>query len=72
MCSNREPPYVGQFRSGIAPADVVDAFKDVASALEDRDRLINEARGEYNAAIPRAAAKPSGRGKKRWALPSRA
>lgn len=36
------------------PAPVVDAFKDVASALEDRDRLINEARGDYNEAIPRA------------------
>lgn len=36
------------------PGDVVDAFKDVASALEDRDRFINEAVGEYNAAIPRA------------------
>ena len=36
------------------PAAVVDAFKDVASALEDRDRLVNEAQGDYNQAIPRA------------------
>jgi membrane protease subunit HflK len=36
------------------PAEVADAFKDVASALEDRDRLINEAQGHYNEGIPRA------------------
>ncbi len=41
--------------AGVAPPiEVDDAFKDVASALEDRDRRINEATGEYNAAIPRA------------------
>jgi modulator of FtsH protease HflK len=34
------------------PVMVADAFKDVASALEDRDRYINEASGHYNEAIP--------------------
>ena len=34
------------------PNEVADAFKDVASALEDRDRFVNEARGAYNEAIP--------------------
>jgi membrane protease subunit HflK len=33
------------------PAGVVDAFKDVASALEDRDRAINEAMGDHYEAI---------------------
>lgn len=39
------------------PMQVADAFKDVASALEDQDRLINEANGEYNEAIPRTRGK---------------
>ena len=42
------------FASVSPPMEAVDAFKDVASALEDRDRFVNEATGEYNAAIPRA------------------
>ena len=36
------------------PAKVADAFKDVASALEDKDRLVNEATGQYNQVIPEA------------------
>ncbi|HDP35438.1 MAG TPA: FtsH protease activity modulator HflK [Candidatus Hydrogenedentes bacterium] len=36
------------------PAKVADAFKDVASALEDKDRLISEANGQYSQAIPEA------------------
>lgn len=36
------------------PQAVVDAFKDVASAKEDKNRRINEAQGYYNAVIPRA------------------
>ena len=35
------------------PAQVVDAFKDVASALEDRSRLENQAQGYQNDIIPR-------------------
>jgi len=42
------------FEKVAPPTEVSDAFKDVASALEDRDRLVNEANGEYGAAIPRA------------------
>ena len=42
------------FESVSPPAEVGDAFKDVASALEDCTRFVNEATGEYNAAIPRA------------------
>ncbi len=36
------------------PRDVAEAFKDVASALEDRDRFINEANGHYNEMLPKA------------------
>ena len=36
------------------PSQVDDAFKDVASAKEDRERLINEARGYQNDVIPKA------------------
>lgn len=36
------------------PARVADAFKDVASALEDKDRFINEANGQYSQVIPEA------------------
>ncbi|MBN2289257.1 MAG: FtsH protease activity modulator HflK [Candidatus Glassbacteria bacterium] len=36
------------------PAQVIDAFKDVASALEDRSRLENQAQGYQNDIIPRA------------------
>ena len=36
------------------PEQVSDAFKDVASALEDRSRLENQAQGYQNDIIPRA------------------
>ena len=36
------------------PAQVIDAFKDVASALEDRSKLENQAQGYQNDIIPRA------------------
>lgn len=36
------------------PARVADAFKDVASALEDKDRLISDANGQYSQVIPEA------------------
>lgn len=36
------------------PKEVVDAFKDVASAREDKSRLINEAEGYRNDIIPKA------------------
>ena len=36
------------------PSQVDEAFKDVASAKEDRERLINEARGYQNDVIPKA------------------
>ena len=36
------------------PQAVVAAFKDVASAKEDKNRRINEAEGYYNSVIPRA------------------
>ncbi len=36
------------------PKEVVDAFKDVASAREDRSRIINEAEAYSNDIIPRA------------------
>jgi membrane protease subunit HflK len=39
------------------PAQVDDAFKDVASAKEDRERLVNEARGYQNDLIPKARGK---------------
>ncbi len=39
------------------PQDVTDAFKDVASAREDRSRLINQATGYRNEIIPRARGK---------------
>lgn len=34
------------------PKEVIDAFKDVVSAKEDRERLINEAQGYQNSIIP--------------------
>jgi len=37
-----------------APGEVKEAFERVASAKEDRERLINEALGEYNQEIPKA------------------
>lgn len=35
------------------PEEVVDAFKDVASALEDKNKYINQAQGYQNDVIPR-------------------
>lgn len=43
-----------QLQSVSAPLEVDAAFKDVASAKEDRDRLKNEARGYQNDVIPKA------------------
>jgi len=37
-----------------APGEVKEAFERVASAKEDRERLINEALGKYNQEIPKA------------------
>ncbi|HIJ74776.1 MAG TPA: protease modulator HflK, partial [Candidatus Hydrogenedentes bacterium] len=42
------------FASVYPPAAVSEAFKDVASALEDRDRIVNEARGDQSETIHRA------------------
>ena len=36
------------------PKQVIDAFKDVASAKEDKNRMINEAEGYRNDVIPKA------------------
>ena len=36
------------------PKDVIDAFKDVASAREDKSRIINEAEAYRNALLPQA------------------
>ena len=36
------------------PKEVIAAFKDVASAKEDKNRKINEAQGYYNSIIPKA------------------
>ncbi len=35
------------------PAEVADAFKDVASAREDQNKMVNQAQGYYNDLIPR-------------------
>ena len=43
-----------QLQTVKAPAQVDAAFKDVASAKEDRERLINEAKGYQNDIIPKA------------------
>jgi len=43
-----------QLQSVSAPTEVDAAFKDVASAKEDRERLVNEARGYQNDIIPKA------------------
>jgi len=40
-----------------APKEVIQAFKDVASAKEDKNRLINEAQGYRNQIIPEARGK---------------
>jgi len=42
------------FASVSPPAEVSDAFKDVASALEDKDRIVNEALGDQNQALHQA------------------
>lgn len=39
------------------PKQVIDAFKDVVSAKEDRERLINEAQGYQNSIIPETRGK---------------
>ncbi len=39
------------------PKQVVDSFKDVVSAKEDRERLINEAQGYQNSVIPETRGK---------------
>jgi membrane protease subunit HflK len=36
------------------PKDVMEAFKDVASALEDKNRLVNEAESYHNDVLPKA------------------
>jgi len=41
------------------PEEVVDAFKDVASALEDKNKYINQAQGYQNDLIPRTRVKPN-------------
>jgi len=43
-----------QLQSVRAPEQVDAAFKDVASAKEDRERVVNEARGYQNDVIPKA------------------
>ena len=43
-----------QLQSVEPPAQVDAAFKDVASAKEDRERLVNQARGYQNEVIPKA------------------
>jgi membrane protease subunit HflK len=43
-----------QLQSVGPPSQVDSAFKDVASAKEDRERLVNEARGYQNDIIPKA------------------
>lgn len=43
-----------QLQSVSAPEEVDAAFKDVASAKEDRERLVNDARGYQNDVIPKA------------------
>ncbi|HOZ46669.1 MAG TPA: FtsH protease activity modulator HflK [Candidatus Hydrogenedentes bacterium] len=42
------------FTSVTPPAEVNDAFKDVASALEDRDRVVSEALGDQSETVYRA------------------
>ena len=43
-----------QLQTVSAPEQVDAAFKDVASAKEDRERLVNEARGYQNEVVPQA------------------
>lgn len=44
-----------QLQQVAAPKEVVQAFKDVASAREDRERAINEAQGYANDILPKAS-----------------
>jgi len=37
-----------------SPREVIDAFKDVSSAIQDKERLINQAQGYQNDIIPKA------------------
>ncbi len=46
-----------QLQNVSPPAQVVSAFKDVVSAREDKERMINEAQGYRNAVIPEARGK---------------
>ena len=41
------------------PKQVIDAFKDVVSAREDKERMVNEAQGYQNMVIPEARGKVS-------------
>ena len=43
-----------QLQDGHPPQDVIDAFKDVASAREDKSRIINEAEAYRNELLPKA------------------
>ena len=59
-----------QLQSVSAPAQVDAAFKDVASAKEDKERLVNEAQGYQNDIIPKArgAAEKALRGADAYAI----
>jgi len=46
-----------QLQTVQAPEQVIDAFKDVASAREDQNRFINEAQGYQNDILPKAKGK---------------
>ncbi len=43
-----------QLKDVLPPREVADAFREVASAKEDKDRLINEAQGYANKFVPQA------------------
>lgn len=43
-----------QLKDVLPPEQVADAFREVASAKEDKERLINEAQGYANNLIPKA------------------
>ena len=44
-------------KSIVPPGEVADAFRDVTTAKEDREKEINQARGYYNSLIPEARGK---------------
>ncbi|MFQ5481613.1 MAG: FtsH protease activity modulator HflK, partial [Nitrospinaceae bacterium] len=48
---------LAQLKEAHPPAQVVSSFKDVVSAREDKERMINEAQGYRNAVIPEARGK---------------